>query len=453
MKILITGATGFIGWQVTLHLRERGHDIVVLTRNLKTAPVRLPVACGLFVWRGADGPPPREAFEGVDAVVHLAGENIINRWTSSRKKEIVKSRVESARQLVAVMQGLERKPKVFVCASAIGFYGDRSGESLPESAEPGRSFLADLCRQWEQAARQAESAGIRTVSLRIGVALGQDGGALQPMLPPFRMGLGGKVGSGKQWMSWIHVRDIAGLIGHIIQTDSVQGPVNAVSPEPVTNGEFTRTLAGVLKRPHLFTVPGWALKLLLGEAAEVVLDSQKVVSQKAEESGYAFEFPGLKAALQDICDRRDHVLLMEQWVPKSIDEVFSFFSDAKNLEQLTPPHLSFKVLGLSTEQLQEGTRIDYRLKLHGIPFRWQSQIHDWQPVTGFSDTQTRGPYKKWDHSHTFIEQDGGTLIRDRALYRIPFGVPGDTLAYPFIKKDLEKIFGYRYAQVRELLGE
>ncbi len=453
MKILITGATGFIGWQVALYLREQGHDIVVLTRDLKTAPVRLPVACPLFVWQGADGPPPREAFEGIDAVVHLAGENIINRWTSSRKKEIVRSRAESARQLVSVMQGLEHKPKVFVCASAIGFYGDRGDESLPESAEPGRGFLADLCRQWEQAARQAESAGIRTVSLRIGVALGQDGGALQLMLPPFRMGLGGKIGSGKQWMSWIHVRDIAGLIGHIITTDSVRGPVNAVSPEPVTNAEFARTLAGVLERPHLFTVPGWALKLLLGEAAEVVLDSQKVVPQKAEESGYAFEFPGLKTALQDICDRRDHVLLMEQWVPKPIDEVFSFFSDAKNLERLTPPHLRFQVLGLSTEQLQEGTRIDYRLKLHGIPFRWQSLIHDWHPVTGFSDTQTRGPYKKWDHSHIFIEQDGGTLICDRALYRIPFGVPGDTVAYLFVKKDLEKIFGYRYDKVRELLGE
>ncbi len=453
MKILITGATGFIGRQVVLHLRERGHDIVALSRDLKTAPVRMPIACPLFEWRGADGPPPGEAFEGVDAVVHLAGENIINRWTSSRKKEIVQSRAESARQLVAVMQSLERKPKVFVCASAIGFYGDRGDESLPESAEPGEGFLADLCLQWEQAARQAESNGIRTVSLRIGVALGQDGGALQPMLPPFRMGLGGKIGSGKQWMSWIHVHDIAGLIEHVIKTDSVQGPVNAVSPEPVTNAEFTRTLAGVLKRPHLFTVPGWVLKLLLGETAEVVLGSQRVVPQKAKESGYAFKFPGLKAALQDICDRKDHMLLMEQWVPEPIDKVFAFFSDAKNLERLTPPHLHFKVLGLSTEQLQEGTRIDYKLQLHGIPFRWQSLIHDWQPVTGFSDSQTRGPYKKWNHTHIFIEQDGGTLIRDRAQYRIPFGVPGDVVAYPFVKKDLEKIFRFRYDKVRELFGE
>ncbi len=453
MKILITGATGFIGRQVALHLRERGHELVALTRDLKTAPVRMPVACPLFEWQSADGPPPREAFAGVDAVVHLAGENIINRWTSSRKKEIVRSRAESARQLVDVMRGLERKPKVFVCASAIGFYGDRGDESLPESAEPGEGFLAELCRQWEQAARQAESAGIRTVSLRIGVALGQDGGALQPMLPPFRMGLGGKIGSGKQWMSWIHVRDIAGLIDHVITTDSVQGPVNAVSPEPVTNAEFARTLAGVLKRPHLFTVPGWVLKLLLGETAEVVLASQKVVAQKAEASGYVFRFPALKAALEDICGREDHVMLMEQWVPEPIDKVFAFFSDAKNLELLTPPHLHFKVLGLSTGQLQEGTRIDYKLQLHGIPFRWQSLIHDWQPVTGFSDTQTRGPYKKWNHTHIFIEQDGGTLIRDRAQYRIPFGVPGDAVAYPFVKKDLEKIFSYRYAKVRELFGE
>ena len=241
MKILVTGATGFIGRQVVLHLRDRGHEILVLTRDTQNAPVRLPIACPIFPWKGADQPPPREALAGVDAVVHLAGENIINRWTSSRKKEIIKSRVESTRQLIVAMQGLSHKPKVLVCASAIGFYGDRGDESLDESVEPGEGFLSDLCRQWEEAARTAEKSGIRVVSLRIGVVLGHDGGALQPMLPPFRMGFGGRVGSGKQWMSWIHVRDLAGLILHVIDTDSVQGPVNAVSPHPATSVVFTQT--------------------------------------------------------------------------------------------------------------------------------------------------------------------------------------------------------------------
>ncbi len=451
MKILISGATGFIGRQVILYLRDRRHEIVVLTRDSQKAPVRLPIACPVFSWQGADLPPPREAFAGVDAVVHLAGENIISRWTSSRKKEIIISRVESTRQLVSAMQNLNHQPKVFVCASAIGYYGDRGDESLDESAEPGEGFLPDLCRQWEQEARQAEESGIRVVSLRIGVVLGHDGGALLPMLPPFRMGLGGKVGSGKQWMSWIHVRDLAGLILHAIETDTIKGPLNAVSPQPVPNVEFTQTLATVLKRPHLFPVPGFVLKIIMGEASQVVLTSQRVTARKAV--GFEFVFPELKAALEDICSREDHVLLMEQWVPRPIDEVFAFFSDAQNLELLTPPHLHFKVLGLSTKQLQEGTRIDYKLQLHGIPFRWQSLIGEWNPVTHFSDTQMRGPYKKWYHTHTFIEQDGGTLIRDHALYRLPFGVPGDAVAYPFVKKDLEKIFGYRIAKIRELFGE
>ena len=453
MKILITGATGFVGRQAVLFLRDRGHEIVVLTRDSETAPVRLPIACPVFSWPNADQPPPREAFADVDAVVHLAGENIINRWTSSRKKEIIKSRVESTSQMVAAMQELARKPKVFVCASAIGYYGDRGDELLDEAAEPGEGFLPDLCRQWEAAAQQAEASGIRVVSLRIGVVLGHDGGALQPMLPPFRMGVGGKVGSGRQWMSWIHVRDLAGLIHHVLETDAVKGPVNAVSPHPATNVVFTQTLARVLKRPHLFAVPGFVLKILLGEASEVVLTSQRGKARKAIESGYEFVFPELQAALEEICSREDHELLMEQWVPRPMDEVFAFFGDAQNLELVTPPHLRFKVLRSSTNPLQAGTLIDYKLQLHGIPFRWQSLIGEWNPVTHFSDTQIRGPYKKWHHTHTFFEQDGGTLIRDHALYRLPFGVPGDAVAYFFVKKDLEKIFGYRFQKVRELFGE
>ena len=451
MKILITGATGFVGRQVILHLRDRGHAIVVLTRDSEKAPVRLPIACPIFSWQGGDQPPPQEAFEGVDAVVHLAGENIINRWTPSRKKAIIKSRVESTRQLVRAMQNLDHQPKVFVCASAIGYYGNRGDESLDESAEPGEGFLPDLCWQWEEAARQAEESGIRVVSLRIGVVLGHDGGALLPMLPPFRLGLGGKVGSGKQWMSWIHVRDLAGLVLHAIETDSIQGPVNAVSPQPVPNAEFTQTLAAVLKRPHLFPMPDFVLKIIMGEASQVVLTSQRVTARKA--SGYEFVFPELKAALEEICGREDHELLLEQWVPRPIDEVFNFFSDAQNLELLTPPHLRFKVLNSSTDSLQAGTLIDYKLQLHGIPFRWQSLIGEWNPVTHFSDTQMRGPYKKWFHTHTFIEQDGGTLIRDHALYRLPFGVPGDTVGYFLVKRDLEKIFSYRIAKTRELFGE
>lgn len=451
MKVLVTGATGFVGRQTVLHLRDHGHEIVVLTRDPDKASVRLPIACPVFCWRRMDQPPPLEAFAGVDAVVHLAGENLINRWTPSRKKKIMKSRTDSTLQLVTVMRQLEHPPKVIVCASAVGFYGDRGDTLLDESADEGQGFLSKVCRRWEDVAHQVKDSGIRVVSLRIGIVLGHDGGALLPMLPPFRLGLGGKIGSGQQWMSWIHIRDLAGLILYALETDAIRGPVNAVSPHPASNEVFTRTLASVVKRPHFFTVPSFVLKIVMGEASEVLLASQRVASRKS--SGYEFAFPDLRAALEEICAHQDHELLMEQWVPRPIDETFEFFSDARNLEVLTPPHLCFKVLRCSTDSLQTGTLIDYKLQLHGIPFRWQSLIGEWNPVTHFSDTQIRGPYKKWHHTHTFIPQNGGTLIRDHALYRLPFGVPGDAVAFYFVKKDLENIFSYRFAKVRELFGE
>ena len=452
MKILITGATGFIGRQVALSLRDAGHEIVVLTRNPETASVRLPLACPVYSWSGADEEPPAEAFKGVDAVVHLAGRNIFGRWTAGMKQDIIRSRVESTRQLVAVLQSMPEKPTVLVSMSGIGYYGDRGGEMLDESAAPGEGFFTDLCGQWEQAAREAEAMGIRTVQLRTGMVLGHDGGAMQAMLPAFRMGLGGRIGSGEQWMSWIHLRDLTGLICHAIENTEVAGPLNAVAPNPVTNAVFTRTLGKVLRRPTFCTVPEFVLNLLLGEAGQVALTSQRGICARALDTGYTFQYPELKDGLREVCEHRDHELLLEQWVPRLREEVFDFFSNANNLELLTPPYLKFKVLAATTDPLQSGTLIDYRLQLHGIPFRWRSLIGEWHPPTHFSDTQVKGPYSKWHHTHTFIEQDGGTLIRDHALYRLPFGVPGDAVGYFLVKKDLEKIFAYRHGKTRELFG-
>jgi len=452
MKILVTGATGFIGKQLLLHLRDRGHETVVLTRQPDRACVRLPVACPVFCWNGSFLEPPKEAFEGVSAVVHLAGENIIGRWTQTRKEELSRSRLLSTRQLVKVIQGLEKKPKVLVCASGVGYYGDQPSAELDETAPPGKDFLADLCCRWEAEAMQAEAVGIRTVSLRIGVVLGSEGGALQRMLPPFRLGLGGSLGRGKQWMSWIHERDMVGLILHAIENSELAGPVNAVSPNPVTNADFAKALAQAVRRPAFLNVPAVVVKLLLGDVAGVVLSGQKAIPKKALASGYTFQHAELSSALTTLCDRVTHELLIEQWVPQPLDKVFAFFSDTKNLELLTPPHLSFKIIGQSTTALQEGTRINYQLRLHGMPFRWQSVIMDWKPGERFSDIQVLGPYRLWHHTHDFIAKDGGTLIRDRAVYRIPLGVPGDLLLHSFIRKDLEDIFTYRWHKVRTVLG-
>lgn len=453
MKVLVTGATGFIGKHLLLALRENGHDIVALVRDPKSAGVRLAVACPIYQWDPAGDSPPAEAFDGVRAVIHLTGENVAaGLWTGSRKRRILKSRIESTRKLVQTIANLESKPETFISASAIGYYGDRGEQALDEHSSQGEGFLAEVCRDWETETFKARDLGLRTVALRIGIVLGNHGGAMKNILPPFRLGLGGPLGGGKQWMSWIHVRDVARLMVYAVENNSLEGPVNAVSPYPVTNREFSKTLGRVLHRPVFLPAPTPALKLVLGEMSSLLLASQKVSSGKVQDSGFKFQYPRLNTALTAICNHMDNELLMEQWVPLPIHQAFDFFSDVKNLETLTPEFLKFKVLSKSTDELQDGTQINYRLQLHGFPVRWQSTIIDWKPTQGFADIQTRGPYAYWYHRHEFEEQDGGTLIRDKATYRIPFWVFGEILASATVRKDLESIFSYRREKIEELLG-
>jgi uncharacterized protein (TIGR01777 family) len=451
MKILVTGATGFVGKSLLPLLSEQGHEIVVLTRDIRSAGVRLPVACRTVQWNPEGGPPPLEALQKVQAVIHLAGESVAGgRWTEQRKQNIRRSRILSTKHLVDAIHSLDEKPEVFVSASAIGIYGDRGEELLTAASSAGDGFLAEVCGQWEAELFRAQ--GVRTVALRTGIVLGPDGGAMKMMLPAFRMGLGGPLGSGRQWMSWVHVRDLARLFLHAVETPSLKGPINAVAPHPVRNNEFTGTLGRILKRPAFFRVPGLAIRMALGDMSEILLSGQKVASDQTVQSGFKFLYPQLKTALKLVCDTPGHELLTEQWVAKSVGEIFNFFSDAKNLEILTPPWLNFKILKVSTERMQEGTRLDYRLQLHGIPFYWQSLITDWRAGVRFSDRQTRGPYAFWHHTHEFIEKDGGTVIRDRAKYKVPLGVPGDVVLHGFIRRDLEKIFSYRHAKIAELFG-
>ncbi|CAI2719214.1 TIGR01777 family oxidoreductase [Nitrospina watsonii] len=453
MKILVTGATGLVGQQLLPLLAAAGHDINVLTRDPKTAVARLPVRCRRYKWDPALLEPPKEALEGVDAVINLAGENIAARWTDSKKAELERSRVLSTHQLVKAMEDMEARPRVFVSCSGIGYYGDRKSLELDESVSGGNGVLADVCKKWEAEALKAESLGVRTVVLRIATVLGTDGGALKFMLPAFRMCVGGRVGSGRQWMSWIHVRDLARLMLHAVETESLRGPVNATSPEPVTNAEFTRTLAKAVHRPAFLPMPAFLLKLVVGEMSGVLLDSQKAVPKKAEACGFRFDYPELEGTLVNLCDVHTHALRMEQWVPQPLNTMFEFYSDAKNLEVLTPPFLNFQVLGQSTRQMEEGTRINYRLQLYGIPFRWQSVIMDWKSGRRFSDIQVVGPYWLWHHTHEFIEQDGGTLIRDCAIYRVPLWTLGELLIYPVVRRDLEKIFAFRWQKTCDLFGE
>ncbi len=296
MRAIVTGGTGLLGRELLTRLP----DAAVLTRD----PARATVTLGgreALGWDPAAGPPAVDALAGAEVVFHLAGEPVANgRWTADRKLRIRESRVTGTRNLVAGLAAMKERPRVLVSASAVGYYGDRGDEVLDESSGPGGDFLAEVCGAWEREARAAEALGVRVVTVRIGLALAPGGGALSRMLTPFQLGAGGRLGNGRQWMSWAHIDDVVGILHHASQRDDLRGPVNAVSPRPVTNAEFTRALARAVHRPAFLPVPETALRLALGSMSEMVLGSQRVLPRVAERGGYSFRYPGLADALAAI---------------------------------------------------------------------------------------------------------------------------------------------------------
>lgn len=295
MHCLVTGGTGFVG----RHLVRRLHRPLVTGRSAETIRKRLGDV--LPVQWHSDGTLAKSVLADVDTVFHLAGESVFaGRWNEARKQQIMDSRRTGTRNLVAALAGLDRPPSVLVCASAIGYYGSRGDESLTESSAPGTDFLARVCQAWEEEALQAEKLGIRVVPVRIGVVLGRDGGALPRMLPPFRLGLGGRIGNGRQYMSWIHIDDLVGILLHVATTEEIRGPVNATAPGALTNRDFTATLAATLHRPAFFAVPAAVLRVTLGEFADVLLCSQRVVPDKILRAGYVFRYPELQGALENL---------------------------------------------------------------------------------------------------------------------------------------------------------
>lgn len=295
MKIAITGARGLIGRSTTKVLTDAGHSIICLVRQETNDPNEI-------FWDPKKGIIAAEKLEGVDAVIHLAGENVASgRWTEEKKQEIRESRVRGTKLISETIANLNNKPKIFLVASAIGFYGERGEETLTEQSNVGTGFLAAVCQEWEASCHSAVSSGIRVVNLRLGVVLAKEGGALAKMLPPFLIGAGGPIGSGKQYMSWIAIDDVAQIILYALGTDSLKGPVNAVSPEPVTNAYFSTALGKVLHRPAFMPLPDFAARLMFGQMAdELLLASAKVVPQKLETSGYKFFYPEIEAALAHV---------------------------------------------------------------------------------------------------------------------------------------------------------
>jgi uncharacterized protein len=290
--ILVSGSSGLIGNALCRLLEANASQITRLVRTASTA--------GHIAWDPAKPLPP-ESVSGFDAVIHLAGETIVGRWTQAKKNAIRTSRVLGTRNLAEALARAPQPPQVFISASAIGFYGHRGNELLREESPSGAGFLPEVCREWESATKPAADVGIRTAQMRFGVVLSIAGGALAKMLAPFRLGLGGKIGNGHQWWSWIDLADVVGAIAYVIQNPSIDGAVNIVSPNPVTNAEFTRTLASVLSRPAIFPMPAFVAKRALGEMAnELLLASQRVEPAKLLASGYVFQHANLRQSLQAI---------------------------------------------------------------------------------------------------------------------------------------------------------
>ncbi len=295
MKVLITGHSGLIGRAIKARLAAEGHEMLLAGRGEPKSEREIR-------WDSETGFADEDisCLEGLDAVIHLAGENIFAlRWTDEKKKAIRDSRVHGTRNLVTAFSGLEHKPAAFVSASAVGFYGDRGDDIMTETEPSGDTFLAEVTRDWEAEARRAEDSGIRTVLMRSGIVLSKDGGALSTMLTPFKLGVGGVIGSGKQWMSWISLEDIVELYIDGLTNEGLRGAVNAVSPQPVTNETFTKVLGDVLYRPTFIPLPEFAINLVFGEMGhELLLSSTRVVPKRLQDKGFRFKFPELREALE-----------------------------------------------------------------------------------------------------------------------------------------------------------
>lgn len=442
-SILLIGGTGFIGSWFAEHMSSKGWKIKLVTRTPKGHQNSFP--CEEIKWDGKTLSP--SSLRGVTAVVNLAGHPIADEhWSESVRNKIISSRVETTQALLEALEKTEHKPKVIIQASAVGYYGaQNSNVDCTESAQDGSDFLAETCKKWEKTAEKL-SQHARLCIPRIGVVLGWEGGAFPKLWNIYTSSLGSRLGHGKQWMNWIHIKDLVRFFSEVITKEDYSGVYNLVAPENSTNSTFHKELSAITCSFESLIAPQLSLKIVLGQRSCLVLSAPKVIPQKALAQGFSFEYPNLRSAFNDLMlERFDHkafYLKRKQWVPASIDKVWDFMSSAKNLETITPPNLTFKIDNMSTPEIEKDTLINYSLKLHGIPLKWRTRITDWNPQVSFIDLQEKGPYKLWHHHHVFTELGGGTLIEDRIDYKLPVH-PFGLISLPFVIKDLNKIFDYR----------
>ncbi len=469
MRVLIAGATGFIGRAVVPRLQRDGHSVVAWARSDARAMARLGADVDV-VSMAAGQDALVAALSQCDAVVNLAGEPLLGpRWSAERRKLLRASRIDTTAQLVAAIESASPRPRVLVSTSAVGYYGDRADEVLTEASPPRDDFLSRLCADWERAAQAASASGVRVVVVRTGVVLGRAGGALARMLTPFLAGVGGPIGSGRQFFPWIHLHDLANLIVAAIGDERYVGAVNGVAPEPATSRAFARALGRALHRPAAVPAPALALRAIFGEASVVLLASQRVEPTAARRHGFVWQFPTLDAALRDIvggaaveigpvtapppsAPRATFTLTATTVVGAPADEAFLFFSKAGNLGLITPASMNFRIEG-RIPALAEGAVIDYRIFVGPLPIRWRTRIVAWDPGRAFVDEQARGPYRVWRHEHVFSVDEGRTVMHDRVYYAPPLGWLAPFVNRLFVAPKLREIFKYRADVIRLRFGD
>ncbi len=475
MQILLTGATGFVGRALLLRLLRDGHRVSALVRD--PARARGLLGADVALVAADDAAALADAMVACDGVINLAGEPVLGkRWTSRRREALQDSRIALTRRVVEAMAAAPSRARTLISASAVGYYGDRGADRLTEESAPGVGFLAELCQDWEREAHRASEHGVRVCLARIGIVLGRDGGALAELATPFRLGLGGPLGGGAQYLPWIHLHDVVEALATAVIDPRWSGPINLTAPTPVPQRELAHALGRTLRRPAVFPLPGVALRLRFGAAAGVLLASQRAVPARLAELGFRFAHPELDGALAEVLGptpgvtierlgagtpkpslhdgsstyltrRRPRYLLRAQTtIELPREQVFEFFSRPANLGLITPRAMAFELTG-PPPTMADAIVIDYRIKLGWVPLRWRTRIESWRPAAGFVDSQERGPYRAWWHEHHFHADGDRTIMEDRVYYAPPFGILGRIVHALVIRATLRQIFGHRAAAI------
>lgn len=450
MKILITGATGHVGNYVGRRLVGLGHELTAVTRSKEKALQLLEFPAQIIEHDLVTQALTEKMLDGFEAVIHLMGETVDGRWTQEKKEKILASRKQSSENLI---KNLPSSVKVIISASAQGIYGDQKNQVVTENANLGTDFLAEVCKQWEAPFKNLDQK-IRAVQLRISLVLDPQSGILHKVIPLFQRGLGGVLGSGQQYMSWISIEDLTEIMVESLTNEKYSGAINCATDHPVTNSEWTKLLGKQLQALPSPSVPAFALKLAVGEFSSAVLGSIQLSPEKLIANNFKFKHPNLKEYFSEKLEpfkNNQKFLSVKQYVPHDLETIFAFFSDAKNLEKVSPPFLNFRVTQMSTAEIQKGTVIDYKLNLKGlVPLKWRSLISDWNPPYHFVDDQVSGPFTTWHHTHSFEKLGSGTLISDQVRYKLPLGFLGHLVASSFVQSDVDEIFKFRREVIQNL---